>query len=185
MSIPRFQGEDLMCPERRKVQRDQQRAWLQQQMTERKVAETDRKMAERQLQKAVEARDRRAQDMDAAERNCRQQLLMSAARYNHIMVYAQFMNLFVIGKYADSDQLYYVIGFRKGVQETGTQTRGPTRQSGGDLQSFNQRHVVRKSRDWRIHYWREKTESQLSWNVRGRVCRVCSCEIGADKTEGG
>lgn len=75
-----------MCPERIKVQRDQQRAWLQQQMGERKMAEHDRKMADQQLQNAVVARDRRAQDMDAAERNSRHQLQLSATRYNQILV---------------------------------------------------------------------------------------------------
>lgn len=80
-----------MCPERLRVQRDQQRAWLQQQMTERKMAENDRKMADRQLQNAVEARDRRAQDLDAAERNTREQMQISASRYNKILV---FKNLY-------------------------------------------------------------------------------------------
>lgn len=71
-----------MNPERKRAQQNQQRAWLQQQMLERQQAENDRRKADKTLQMAVEARDRRALELDAAERQSRRQIQSSAARFN-------------------------------------------------------------------------------------------------------
>lgn len=75
-------GEDLMNPERIRSQKDQQRAWLQQQIGERQSAENDKRQAERNIQAAIEARDRRSLEMDEAERAARRQIQSSAARFN-------------------------------------------------------------------------------------------------------
>lgn len=75
-------GEDLMNPERIRSQKDQQRAWLQQQIRERQSAENDKRQAERNIQAAIEARDRRSLEMDEAERAARRQIQSSAARFN-------------------------------------------------------------------------------------------------------
>lgn len=88
-SAQRFEGEDLMSPERHRVQRDQQRAWLQQQIEERRSADNDRKQADRLLQLAIESRDRRAQEMDAAERRTREQTRASDADFNRTLAAAQ------------------------------------------------------------------------------------------------
>lgn len=88
-SAQKFEGEDLMCPERHRVQRDQQRAWLQQQMQERRAADNDRAQADRQTQLAIESRDRRAQEMDAAERQTRDQIRASAVEYNRRLAESQ------------------------------------------------------------------------------------------------
>lgn len=90
--LSRFLGEDLMNPERKRAQQNQQRAWLQQQMLERQQAENDRRKADKTLQMAVEARDRRALELDAAERQSRRQIQSSAARFNLNLV--RFKNIF-------------------------------------------------------------------------------------------
>lgn len=77
-----FLGEDLTNPERHRVQRDQQRAWLQQQMAERRTTDADRRHADHQHQLAMEAHDRVAVRSDQAERQTRQQICAAAAEFN-------------------------------------------------------------------------------------------------------
>lgn len=84
-----------MNPERIKLQRQQQRAWLQQQITERKTAEHDRKTADRELQNALESRDRRALEMDAEERRARQQIQMLSVNFNKTLVCLRHLKIYV------------------------------------------------------------------------------------------
>lgn len=71
-----------MSTERKKAQIDQQKSWLQQQITERQQAEKDRIKAEKILEDTLEARDRRALQLEEAERNSRREIHASIARYN-------------------------------------------------------------------------------------------------------
>lgn len=71
-----------MSSERKKAQIDQQKSWLQQQITERQQAEKDRIKAEKILEETLEARDRRALQLEEAERNSRREIQASIARYN-------------------------------------------------------------------------------------------------------
>lgn len=71
-----------MSTERKKSQIDQQKSWLQQQITERQQAEKDRIESERILEETLEARDRRALQLEEAERNSRREIQASIARYN-------------------------------------------------------------------------------------------------------
>lgn len=75
-------GEDLMSAERQKAQKDQQRAWLQQQMKERQQAVHDRNEAERNIQAALEARDKRALELAESERETRRLIQTSTAKFN-------------------------------------------------------------------------------------------------------
>lgn len=84
-----FLGEDLTNPERHRVQRDQQRAWLLQQMTERRTTEADRRHADHQHQLAMEAHDRMAVRSDEAERRTRQQICAAAAEFNRSLAAEQ------------------------------------------------------------------------------------------------
>lgn len=89
-----------MNPERKRAQQNQQRAWLQQQMLERKQAENDRRKADKTLQMAVEARDRRALELDAAERQSRRQIQSSAARFNINLVSLMKVLLLLYNSYS-------------------------------------------------------------------------------------
>lgn len=71
-----------MCPERIKTQKDQQKAWLQQQIRERQQAEQDRLAAERSAQAALEALDRKALELDESERKTRRQIQKSTTKFN-------------------------------------------------------------------------------------------------------
>jgi hypothetical protein len=70
----RFEGEDLAGAERAKVQRDQVRAWLDQQMMEKEAADQERKAAEEAYREAIFARDQRALQLDQMEKDCRKRL---------------------------------------------------------------------------------------------------------------
>lgn len=77
-----FEGEDLGRRERKQKQREQQRAWLDQQIMERKHAEDSRLQAEKALQESMQSRDNRLQDMASSERKIRDQVVDSIRRYN-------------------------------------------------------------------------------------------------------
>ncbi|XP_011189392.1 RIB43A-like with coiled-coils protein 2 [Zeugodacus cucurbitae] len=75
-----FSGEDLGHSERKLRQRAQQRAWLDQQVQERKQAEEDRIKADLIMQESIASRDKRLEDMANDERKIRNQ--MTAAIYD-------------------------------------------------------------------------------------------------------
>lgn len=81
-SAQKFEGEDLCSEERAKVQREQIKSWLDQQMEEREAAEKERKDAEDAYKAAVIARDQRAVELDAMEKECRKRLELACNRYN-------------------------------------------------------------------------------------------------------
>lgn len=77
-----FNGEDLGERARKQKQREQQRAWLDQQILERKQAEESRLQAEKALQESLESRDKRLEDMAKSERKIRNQIVDSIRKYN-------------------------------------------------------------------------------------------------------
>ncbi|XP_005179848.1 RIB43A-like with coiled-coils protein 2 [Musca domestica] len=78
-----FLGEDLGHRERQRRQRDQQRAWLDQQIAERKQAENARLQSDRVLQESIQSRDQRLEEMAKSERKTRNQILDSIQQYNN------------------------------------------------------------------------------------------------------
>ncbi|ERL95625.1 RIB43A-like with coiled-coils protein 2 [Dendroctonus ponderosae] len=81
-SAQKFEGEDLSNEERLKLQKEQIKAWLGQQLIEREQAEKERKMAEDAYKAAVIARDQRAIELDKIEKECRKKLEVATTRYN-------------------------------------------------------------------------------------------------------
>ncbi|XP_022921008.1 RIB43A-like with coiled-coils protein 1 [Onthophagus taurus] len=81
-SAQKFEGEDLASDLRYKVQREQIKAYLDQQMLEREAADKERKAAEEAYKAAVMARDQRAVELDVMEKECRKKLLVATCRYN-------------------------------------------------------------------------------------------------------
>ncbi|XP_065361192.1 RIB43A-like with coiled-coils protein 2 [Calliphora vicina] len=77
-----FNGEDLGQRERQQKQREQQRAWLDQQILERKRAEESRLQADKVLQESIQSRDKRLEDMANSERKVRHQIVDSIRQYN-------------------------------------------------------------------------------------------------------
>ncbi|XP_036327094.1 RIB43A-like with coiled-coils protein 2 [Rhagoletis pomonella] len=75
-----FSGEDIGHSERKLRQQAQQRAWLDQQVQERKQAEDARIKADLVMQESIASRDKRLEDMANAERKIRNQ--MTAAIYD-------------------------------------------------------------------------------------------------------
>lgn len=113
----RFQGEDLMNEERQRLQKEQIKAWLCQQIKEREAAEKERKEAEDAYKAAVIARDARAIELDQMEKDCRKRLELACARYNQALVLLFLTSVCLIA-------LYDFVDERKGVFREGkTATR--------------------------------------------------------------
>ncbi|XP_055636549.1 RIB43A-like with coiled-coils protein 2 [Toxorhynchites rutilus septentrionalis] len=82
----KFDGEDLTEKERKQMQMQQQRSWLEQQIREKRRAEMDRIAGERFLEEALEARERRVLELAAEERNSRCKILEATNQFNkHLM----------------------------------------------------------------------------------------------------
>ncbi|KAJ9588991.1 hypothetical protein L9F63_017686, partial [Diploptera punctata] len=88
-SAQKFEGEDLSSKERLKAQRDQFRAWLEQQVAERKAADNDRKAAQAAFDAALIARDKRACELDKLEQECRKRLDEATYRFNKALAEEQ------------------------------------------------------------------------------------------------
>ncbi|KAF2901612.1 hypothetical protein ILUMI_04569 [Ignelater luminosus] len=78
----KFEGEDAAGDERKKVQREQVKSWLDQQIEEREAADKERKAADEAYKAAVIARDERAIELDVMEKQCRKQLLRACCNFN-------------------------------------------------------------------------------------------------------
>ncbi|XP_063236331.1 RIB43A-like with coiled-coils protein 2 [Bacillus rossius redtenbacheri] len=88
-SAQRFAGEDLAGRERLRAQAQQQRAWLEQQLAERRAADAARRAAEEAHQRALAERAQRAAELDAAERECRRRLDAATACFNKALAEEQ------------------------------------------------------------------------------------------------
>lgn len=77
-----FDGEDLTERDRRRMQTEQQRAWLQQQMAERRQTEENRKKAEAIEYEARVAREKRALQLEQQERRAKESLHAATVRFN-------------------------------------------------------------------------------------------------------
>ncbi|XP_017059421.1 RIB43A-like with coiled-coils protein 2 [Drosophila ficusphila] len=77
-----FQGEDLYNTERKVRQREQQRAWLDQQVQERKRAEEARKQADNLLMENVGCRDQHLQEMAKSDHQMRNQVIQRVRQFN-------------------------------------------------------------------------------------------------------
>ncbi|XP_021918477.1 RIB43A-like with coiled-coils protein 1 [Zootermopsis nevadensis] len=84
-----FAGEDLANEDRRKAQRDQYRSWLEQQITERRAADSDRKATQKAYDNALLARDRRASELERMEQDCRRRLSEANLRFNKALAEEQ------------------------------------------------------------------------------------------------
>ncbi|KAJ8915631.1 hypothetical protein NQ315_003415 [Exocentrus adspersus] len=84
-SAQKFEGEDYQSEQRAKVQREEIRAWLDQQISERNAADRERRSAEEAYKAAVIARDLRASELDKLEKDCRKKLQMSCLRFNQAL----------------------------------------------------------------------------------------------------
>ncbi|XP_037933156.1 RIB43A-like with coiled-coils protein 2 [Teleopsis dalmanni] len=80
-----FSGEDLCSEERRKVQREQQRAWLDQQIQERKVAEFERRKAENEFDKSLLNRENYLDQISKEQHNSKNRIFHSIAEYNKFL----------------------------------------------------------------------------------------------------
>lgn len=76
-----------MNEERQRLQKEQIKSWLCQQIQERQAAERERKEAEDAYKAAVIARDARAIELDQMEKECRKRLELACARYNQALVF--------------------------------------------------------------------------------------------------
>lgn len=81
-SAQKFEGEDLVSDQRTRIQREQIKAWLDQQMQEKEEADKQRRMAEEAYVAAVIARDQRVQDLEKMEKMCKKQLQEACQRFN-------------------------------------------------------------------------------------------------------
>uniref|UniRef100_A0A1B6BY07 RIB43A-like with coiled-coils protein 2 n=2 Tax=Clastoptera arizonana TaxID=38151 RepID=A0A1B6BY07_9HEMI len=88
-SAQKFEGEDVTTEARKKVQKEQQRAWLEQQMLERCRADQERKDAEKMYQEAMIARDQRSIQIDHIQKKTQRRLMESTARFNQALAAEQ------------------------------------------------------------------------------------------------
>lgn len=72
--------------ERKRQQQEQQRAWLEQQIKERKQADLDRKNAEQVLLDSLQARDRQLVEIDQIQRSNKDQMQEALMKFNQKLV---------------------------------------------------------------------------------------------------
>ncbi|XP_023159509.2 RIB43A-like with coiled-coils protein 2 [Drosophila hydei] len=77
-----FIGEDLHRGDRQVRQREQQRAWLDQQVMERKQAEDARRKADNVYMESVQCRDKHLEEMAKSDHNMRHQIIHKIRQYN-------------------------------------------------------------------------------------------------------
>ncbi|XP_019563905.3 RIB43A-like with coiled-coils protein 2 [Aedes albopictus] len=77
-----FDGEDLTEQDRKRIQKQQQRSWLEQQIRDKRQAEQDRIAAEKFLEQALEAREQKVRRLAAEERNIRHKIQENVDQYN-------------------------------------------------------------------------------------------------------
>jgi hypothetical protein len=82
----RFAGEDLASGNRRKAQQEQCRSWLEQQITERRAADSNTRAAQKAYDEAILARDRRACELERMEQECQRRLNEANLRFNMALV---------------------------------------------------------------------------------------------------
>lgn len=77
-----FHGEDLYRNDRQKRQREQQRAWLDQQVMERKQAEEARRKADEIYLDSVWCRDKHLEEMAKSDHHMRNQVIQKIRQFN-------------------------------------------------------------------------------------------------------
>ncbi|XP_055613285.1 RIB43A-like with coiled-coils protein 2 [Uranotaenia lowii] len=85
----KFEGEDLTGGQRKRMQIQQQKSWLEQQIREKRREELDRVAASKFLQEALEARERKALKLAAEEREARCKIQESINQFNKSLVQQQ------------------------------------------------------------------------------------------------
>lgn len=105
----RFLGEDPTSLQRQRLQRAQQKSWLQQQILEQDRAKKDINEAERTFEAEVLARDARLVEIDQEERNLRRQMQMNDAQYNLQMAREQRAKQTQLKKEDNEDNLAEII----------------------------------------------------------------------------
>lgn len=78
-----FAGEDINFMDRRQKQRDQQLAWLNQQIAERRRAEEAREAAKRYMEDIIKTNELRLNEMAIAEKRIREEKVQAIRDFNH------------------------------------------------------------------------------------------------------
>uniref|UniRef100_A0A182Y3U1 Uncharacterized protein n=1 Tax=Anopheles stephensi TaxID=30069 RepID=A0A182Y3U1_ANOST len=84
-----FDGEDLEERHRRKVQIEQQRSWLEQQIREKRQAEIDRRAAEQFLEDSLMSRENRLHQLASQERYARSKIHEAVNEFNRRLMNEQ------------------------------------------------------------------------------------------------
>lgn len=82
----RFVGENLLEKQRLLVQKEQTKAYLEQQMKERRMAEEQRKLSEEMYGNAVACKDKKAQELADLEQELRRKLYCATQKFNQALV---------------------------------------------------------------------------------------------------
>uniref|UniRef100_A0A1I8JVW4 RIB43A-like with coiled-coils protein 2 n=1 Tax=Anopheles quadriannulatus TaxID=34691 RepID=A0A1I8JVW4_ANOQN len=85
----KFDGEDLEERHRRKVQIEQQRSWLEQQIREKRQAELDRRAAETFLESSLMSREQRLHQLASQERYARGKIQQAVNEFNRRLMTEQ------------------------------------------------------------------------------------------------
>jgi hypothetical protein len=85
----KFEGEDLSGKDRAKMQKEQQRIWLEQQIREKRQAEIDRKLHEKMLEDSLEARERLVTQMAMKEQCEKNKIQTEINEFNKRLTYQQ------------------------------------------------------------------------------------------------
>lgn len=78
-----FAGEDEHYEERHRQQKEQQRAWLRQQMAEKNRMKSDMEKANQALNAAIKANDERIRQIDEQEQKLRREFKQNTVQFNH------------------------------------------------------------------------------------------------------
>ena len=88
-SVQKFEGEDSAAIERKKIQSEQQKHWLLQQIVEKRNLENKKKQSDKMLLETIKTRDLRAKLMDELEKDCKRQVELATVSYNQALSYKQ------------------------------------------------------------------------------------------------
>lgn len=88
-SVQKFEGEDGVAKERAKIKKEQQKTWLFQQISEKRLIDSQKKETDKIQLEIIKARDERAKMLDKLEKQTRKEIELANVAYNKALANEQ------------------------------------------------------------------------------------------------
>lgn len=162
-----FMGEDEHCEERSRQQKQQQRAWLQQQIQERNRIKTEVEQASRALDAAIKAHDDRIRQIDDAEQQLRRQIKQNTVEFNVQMAREQQAKREQRKREDDEDDMAQIINMLTSDMLTENKALGKTSNFGPGRKVISQ---YRGLTDEEMHQIRNEQKQQIVEKIERDNC---------------